>query len=333
MYNIFKCPECGKAMALPSCSCGYTAPYNHGVYQLTDDPYMRKDDSAEVKYIGYEDIGEAYSSGDAFILTSDDEKHNRVAEIIGDGIFLDLACGDGLDTVPLLKRGVHIISMDISDKMLSLLYRRAKNATVDVSALTVCRANALDIPLIDNSVDAAMANSMLHLISKPEIIIHEIFRVLKKGGKYISLADSPSTEITSGRHSLSDEEKADNEKHKSMISFFHSRYFQILRDEYSIFATRYSWKFDRKNLCDELFESKETFIIPMSDKIQYTFNNTFLRRMQGKGYSDQSDVPLDIHKSVFDRVMTEFTEKYGKNAVNTVYTGYQNDVEITVYIK
>jgi len=55
--------------------------------------------------------------------------------------------------------------------------------------------------------------------------------------------------------------------------------------------------------------------------------------MGGKGYSDQSDVPLDIHKSVFDRVMIEFTEKYGEGALNTVYTGFEDDVEITVYKK
>jgi len=50
-------------MSLPSCSCNYTAIYHEGVYQLTKDPYMIKDESAEIKYIGYEEIGESYFDG------------------------------------------------------------------------------------------------------------------------------------------------------------------------------------------------------------------------------------------------------------------------------
>ena len=51
MYDIFRCPKCHQPMSLPSCSCNYKAVYHKGVYQLTDDPYMVKDDSAEIKFI------------------------------------------------------------------------------------------------------------------------------------------------------------------------------------------------------------------------------------------------------------------------------------------
>ncbi|MCL2159680.1 MAG: class I SAM-dependent methyltransferase [Oscillospiraceae bacterium] len=333
MNNIFKCPKCKKAFSLPSCDCGYTASCNNKIYQLTSDPYMVKDDSADVKYIGYEDIGEAYSGGAAFAAMTVDEKFSRIAKIIGDGILLDLACGDGLYTVPLLRCGVKIIAMDISDKMLSLLYKRAKNANADISSLIVCRANALDIPLADGSVDSVIANSMLHLISKPEIVVNEIYRVLKKGGNYITFEDKPTTSEINKNKILSEEEQAENKRHEEMAGFVHHRYFQILKDEYNILGTRYSWGFDREKVCDDLFGSKEAISIPINNKMQYTFKDSFLCRMGGKGYSDQSDVPLDIHKIVFERTMVEFTEKYGDSALNTVYTGFENDVEVTVYKK
>jgi len=293
---------------------------------------MVKDDNADVKYIGYEDIGEAYSGGSIFDRLKPDEKFNQIAKIIGNGILLDLACGDGLYTVPLLSYGVKIIAMDISDKMLSLLYKRAESAGVDISDLIVCRANALDVPLADNSADAVIANSILHLISKPENVVNEIYRVLKKGGRFITLQDKPNDSILNNKN-LSEEEISGNKKHDEMINFVHRRYFEILKNEYKITGTRYSWQFDKQKICNGLFSSNETIIIPMHNKVQYNFNDTFLYRMRGKGYSDQSDVPFDIHHIVLDRVMVEFSQKYGDDALNTVFTGYENDVEITVYMK
>ena len=269
MNNIFKCPKCKKTFTLPSCDCGYTASCANRIYQLTSDPYMVKDDSAEVKYIGYEDIGEAYSGGAGFTLKLVDDKFDRIAKVIGGGTLLDLACGDGLYTVPLLKRGVKIIAMDISDKMLSLLYRRAENANADASNLIVCRANALDIPLADNTVDFVIANSMLHLISRPEIVVNEVYRVLKTGGGYITFDDKPNTSGVNKNKTLSEQEKADNKENDEMSGFIHGRYFQILKDEYNILGKRYSWNFNREKVCDDLFGGKETILIPIENKMQY----------------------------------------------------------------
>jgi Methylase involved in ubiquinone/menaquinone biosynthesis len=334
MYNFFKCPKCRQTMSLPTCNCGYTVPYNQNVYQLTNDPYIVKDESADAKYIGYEDIGEVYSGGSVISQMKLYDNFKTVADQIGDGILLDLACGDGLYTVPLLKNGVKVIAMDISDKMLSLLHRRAENAGVDTSNLITCRANALDIPIENESVDAVIANSMLHLISKPEVVVNEIYRVLKKGGKFLTFEDKPSNDMhKKNRPLLSETEIADNKKNTEMMNYIHTEYFQILKDEYNILKKRYSWNFDREKLCDELFSGKETIVIPIENKMRYTLKDSFIYRMSGKGYSDQSDVPNDIHKVVFDRVMAEYEDKYGKEAANTNYTGYEDDREMTVYVK
>lgn len=332
MYDIFKCPNCSQPMSLPSCSCHYSAAYHKGIYQLTDDPYMVKDDSAEVKYIGYEDIGESYSGDSLFKKISIDEKYTKIRDIIGGGIMLDLACGDGLYTVPLIKLGVKVISMDISDKMLSLLYKRAETEEVNLSDLLVCRANALDIPLIDGSVDAVIADSVLHLISKPEKVVGEICRVLKKGGKYIAFQEKPNGKYVN-ENGLTEEEKSENKKYNALLNFVHNRYFQILANEYSIKETRYSWNFDREKICGEVFDNKEVYIISVNGKIADTFKNLFLSRMGSKGFSDQSDVPQEIHKEVFHKVMIEFIGRFGDNAADTVFTGYKNNIEMSVYAK
>ena len=336
MYNFFKCPKCGKPMSLPSCSCGYTAQNKNGIYQLTDSPYIVKDDSADVKYIGYEDIGEAYSGKLLYDKIEIDGIYKKTAEIVGNGILLDLACGDGVFTVPLVSQNIPVISMDISDRMLSLIYKRAEIANIDSSRLIVCRANALDIPLMDNSVDAVIANSMLHLVSKPENVVKEIYRVLKNGGKFITFEDKPGRKNPDD--DFTEDEKTENKKITEMVGFIHSRYFEILKDEYNMQGTRYSWRFDRDKVCSEIFSSKELYSFNYENqdkKIKIKFKDGFVYRMGGKGFSDQSDVPLDVHKSVFDRVMAEFISQYGEKSLDIINTFYDwsDDMEIIVYIK
>jgi len=324
-------------MVLPSCPCGYTVEFANGIYQLTDAPYIVKDDLADVKYIGYEDIGEYYSGQSLLEKLDINSSHRQTAEIIGDGVLLDLACGDGFVTVPLAALNISVISMDISDKMLSLLCKRAEVAELDLSSLTVCRANALDIPLMDCSVDAVIANSVLHLISMPELVVKEIHRVLKKGGKFITFEDRPGVAIGNDHlDDLTEEEKADNKKADELSGLMHGRYFEILKNEYDIHGRRYSWQFDREKVCSELFSDKKVYTAENKiSKTKINFKDGFLDRMRGKGFSDQSDVPFDIHKSVFDRVMAEFSAEHGDEVFEITWTGYNRyeTIDIIVYVK
>jgi len=320
-------------MKLPLCLiCGRKILYTDGIYRLTDDPYIINGESTGIKYIGFEEIGEYYSGASFFNQAVIDEKCRNIAKITGGGTLLDLACGDGLYTIPLLGRGLSIIAMDISDKMLALLYKRAENSGADISNLVVCRANALDIPLADGSVDAVTAISLLHLISRPEAVIGEIYRVLKKGGEYITFEDRPGADIFSNKN-LSAGEQAENIKYSEITDFIERRYFKILEEEHGISRTRYSWFFDQKNICGEIFDSKKIYTVPIDSKTRNILKDSYLYRMRGKGYSNQSAVPRDIHEDAFRRVMAEFTELYGAEAPDTGYTEYENDVEITVYIK
>jgi ubiquinone/menaquinone biosynthesis C-methylase UbiE len=248
---------------------------------------MVKDDSADVKYIGYEDIGKYYSGLSLYEKISINEQHKKISQLIDGGVLLDLACGDGVYTIPFAMQGIKTISMDISDKMLSLLYKRAEIANIDTSLLIVCRANALSIPLSDASIDAVIANSVLHLISKPELVLNEIYRVLKAGGKFITFEDKPGNSTLS-RNNLTEEEQADNKKFEELVEFIHKRYFQKL-SFYHITSSRYSWQFDRDKICNEMFRYNESYLICKNNKIINKIKNTFLYRMGGKGFSEQSD--------------------------------------------
>ena len=56
----------------------------------------------------------------------------------------------------------------------------------------------------------------------------------------------------------------------------------------------------------------------------------FLPRFEGRGFSDQVDVPSEIHKAVSDKVVASVRGKYGKTFENLTYHGIEEDICISV---
>ena len=188
---MFICPKCHCSMSLPICSCGYSVPNFDGIWQLSDAPDAVKTGDGDL-YIGYEEIGEAYSGNRKYIIEEADGLVAReISELTGNGVFLDLACGDGCLTLPCAQSGTKIIAGDISNKMLGILKDRAQHLSISLDNVTLCRINALNIPIADESADTVAANSVLHLISNPQKVLDEIHRVLKTGGAFVCLDDAP----------------------------------------------------------------------------------------------------------------------------------------------
>ncbi len=320
---MFLCPICKKEMRLPKCSCGHSVEKRNGVWQLSDMPDMVKDGDGD-KYIGYEDIGEAYSGNRKYVI---EEEHALIAAEVsaytGDGIFLDLACGDGFLTVPCAANGTRIVAGDISNHMLSILQEKASRNGVSLENVTLCRMNALDIPLTDACVDVVVANSVLHLISNPEKVIHEIYRVLKPEGVLLCLDDAPSQQ---------NEDPFDNSYYHEIVNSLYATYWERLA-AYGIRPVKYSWRFDRATVCDKLFRSRTEKVIPHSGTYKFPLRDGFLPRFCGRGFSDQTDVPKPVHDEVIRALMAEFREKYGDDFDATAFYGNYNDILMTIYQK
>jgi Methylase involved in ubiquinone/menaquinone biosynthesis len=47
-------------------------------------------------------------------------------------IVLDLGCGTGLEAIPLAKKGINIVAVDVSQGMLQILKRRLKNIRLKI---------------------------------------------------------------------------------------------------------------------------------------------------------------------------------------------------------
>ena len=321
---MFICAKCKAIMDLPICSkCGYEYKRLNGVWQLSDMPDMVVEGD-EDKYIGYEYIGENYSGSRKYIIEDKDlAVAKEIAKITGEGVFLDLACGDGCFTVPVASLGTKVIAGDISNTMLKVLQLKAEVNNISLERVTICRMNALEIPLADESVDTVVANSVLHLISNPEKVIGEIDRVLKKGGCFVCLDDVP------GKNT---ESTYDNSRYNSIVNSLYSEYWQAL-GSMKIWPKKYSWRFDRNEYCSGVFEGKEQIHIERGQYFETSLRGGFLPRFLARGFSDQIAVPEDKHRLVMERLLQSFKERYGENFDEIAFKGNEEDILLAIYRK
>jgi arsenite methyltransferase len=106
---------------------------------------------------------------------------DRRLDLAGGETVLDLACGQGTHTRRLADAvgpsGL-VVGADLSAPML----RRAARA-VRADHTVLVRADAMDLPLRDDTVDALCCSLCLHLVPDLDAALGEIARVLRPGGR------------------------------------------------------------------------------------------------------------------------------------------------------
>jgi ubiquinone/menaquinone biosynthesis C-methylase UbiE len=98
-------------------------------------------------------------------------------ELAGRGVTLEVGVGTGRMALPLHERGVDLIGIDISIQMIEKLIERAGAIPFPLSL-----ADATRLPFTTNSLNAAVAAHVLHLISEWRTALDELTRVLGRGG-------------------------------------------------------------------------------------------------------------------------------------------------------
>ncbi|MCP4166980.1 MAG: class I SAM-dependent methyltransferase [Chloroflexi bacterium] len=91
---------------------------------------------------------------------------------------LEVGVGTGRITIPLLRRGINVIGVDMSLPMMRVMRAKQPDATV-------AQANATQLPFRAESAHAVILSHVLHLIAGWERALYEVQRVLKPGGKLL----------------------------------------------------------------------------------------------------------------------------------------------------
>jgi len=95
---------------------------------------------------------------------------------------LEIGCGAGEASVYFAKKGADVIATDISGKMLQVVKKVAKYHKTE---LRVKKCYSDKMPFNDSVFDIVYAANLLHHV-EIESTIREVFRVLKKGGVFVS---------------------------------------------------------------------------------------------------------------------------------------------------
>jgi 2-polyprenyl-3-methyl-5-hydroxy-6-metoxy-1,4-benzoquinol methylase len=116
--------------------------------------------------------------------TEDDEK--RVHEFIISTVnqktksILDVGCGSAWVAGYFTKKGVSVISFDISDKNVK---KAVQEVVSDHHFATV--GDSFKLPFKDNSIDSVIASEVIEHVINPAEFVNELFRVVKPGGSLI----------------------------------------------------------------------------------------------------------------------------------------------------
>jgi ubiquinone/menaquinone biosynthesis C-methylase UbiE len=96
---------------------------------------------------------------------------------------VDLGCGTGQLSLPLVKRGYSVTGVDFADAMLDQ-YRSKLRASDDVKLI---RADARRLPIPSHSADAAISSKLLMHVPQWQLAVAEIVRVVKPKGYFFHI--------------------------------------------------------------------------------------------------------------------------------------------------
>ncbi len=97
---------------------------------------------------------------------------------------LEFGCGTGSTAIYHSPAVNHIRAIDISSKMIEIAQEKADKADVTNVTFEQSTIEELDVP--DQSLDAVLGLSILHLLEDREAAISKVYRMLKPGGVFVT---------------------------------------------------------------------------------------------------------------------------------------------------
>lgn len=136
-------------------------------------------------------------------IHKEDEPHSKYADdaekqFPPSCVIAELGGGSGNDAMYFLSKGHSVVLLDISAFALKKAEQRAKRHNLDGKLITKQSDFGLEkFPLKDNSIDIAYSRISLNYFDfkRTTVILHDIFRVLKKDAKAFLSFKSPKDKI------------------------------------------------------------------------------------------------------------------------------------------
>jgi len=129
----------------------------------------------DILYRDYADVYEAFSR----IPKVPDLEDILVTHFAISGkVVVDVGAGGGTSTFPLARHAAQVIGVEVEPAMLSVAREKAR--TLEVDNVRFELGDAQRLPLLDNSVDAAVAITLSNVDRR--VVVAEMERVVRPGG-------------------------------------------------------------------------------------------------------------------------------------------------------
>ena len=124
----------------------------------------------------------------------------RLAQPKAGGLILDIATGTADMATILAQRGTRVVGLDLCSDMLELGRAKVQKAGLEART-TFLLGDALNLPFPDDTFDAAITSFALRNMGKLSLLFAEVRRVLRPGGRLVSLELAPPQQgLTSMAH-------------------------------------------------------------------------------------------------------------------------------------
>jgi len=104
---------------------------------------------------------------------------------------IEMGCGTGRYTIPLLKKGFNLYGIDFSKESLKILRNDSQKNDLNGSLKGLIVATGNEIPIRKDSFDAAICVHVLHHVPYIKKVIIEMTKVVRKGGVVACLEPNP----------------------------------------------------------------------------------------------------------------------------------------------
>jgi 2-polyprenyl-3-methyl-5-hydroxy-6-metoxy-1,4-benzoquinol methylase len=108
-------------------------------------------------------------------------------ELRADDRVLDVGCGTGSLCLGLTRSVRQIVAIDIAPNMISVATSKA--ARLSISNIDFRLADGYCLPFDDGGFDAVVLANVLHMVKEPRLLLAEAFRLVRPGGRLITLTD------------------------------------------------------------------------------------------------------------------------------------------------
>ena len=173
--TLLLCPKCRQPLgnreadALPCPSCGSTYPILSDVPRLAGESYVESFGRQWNRY----DVARPEEDLRVFRV-----KTGMNPEDLRGKLVLDAGCGGGRYARLLGEYGVRVVGVDLSAAV-----EKAATLCRDYPNVTIVQADLLDLPLADESFDAAFSIGVMHHSPNARKAFAQVAKKLKPGGK------------------------------------------------------------------------------------------------------------------------------------------------------